>query len=153
MSLQSVRDFLNQHAPEITITPRDPEIIQKQGASQTGEASLAKTLCFSQSRQTILVVIPAALRLDPAKIANIFKNKPRMLSADEVVLSTGHPVQGVCPIGLESAHPIYFDTALRQYKHLTLPAGSQHFTFQITPDHLLQLTGAKWIELSGSNST
>lgn len=152
MSLQSVREFLNINAPEITITPLEPETAQQLNGSPTNDIALTKTLCFSLNRQTILVVIPASLRLDHQKMGDAFKNKARMLTADEILLATGHPVQGVCPLGLQTPLPVYCDTALRKFGLLTVLAGTHQHCFQITPEKLLQLCGASWITLSRTPS-
>ncbi len=38
-----------------------------------------------------------------------FGARPRMLGAEETFALTGHPVGGVCPFGLATDLPVYFD--------------------------------------------
>lgn len=44
-----------------------------------------------------------------------------MLSSDEVVTITGHPVGGVCPFGLENPLAVYCDISLKQYAEVLPP--------------------------------
>jgi hypothetical protein len=57
-----------------------------------------------------------------------------MLSSDEVVTLTGHPVGGVCPFGLENPLAIYCDISLKQYRksyrQQALSIARSHFTGQ-----------------------
>jgi hypothetical protein len=44
-----------------------------------------------------------------------------MLSSDEVVTITGHPVGGVCPFGLENPLSVYCDISLNNTRKCCLP--------------------------------
>lgn len=46
-----------------------------------------------------------------------------MLSSDEVVTWTGHPVGGVCPFGLENPLDVFCDVSLRHYQEVLPAAG------------------------------
>ncbi len=61
----------------------------------------------------ILVVAKGDARLDNKKLKETFGAKARMLSSDEVVTLTGHPVGGVCPFGLENPLSVYCDITLK----------------------------------------
>ncbi|VTN13795.1 Uncharacterized conserved protein [Raoultella terrigena] len=73
----------------------------------------------------ILVVSRGDVRLDNKKLKDAFGAKARMLSSDEVVTLTGHPVGGVCPFGLENPLTVYCDISLKQYQEV-LPRGRRH---------------------------
>ena len=56
-----------------------------------------------------------------------------MLSMDEVVAITGHPVGGVCPFGLATEMEIYCDISLKAYDEVVPAAGSTHSAVRINP--------------------
>ena len=118
MSLQSVRQFFTDHAPDI-------EIIE-----------------LTQSTATVALAAAAHKKLKEA-----FGAKARMLSSDEVITLTGHPIGGVCPFGLEVPLAVYCDISLRQYPEVLPAAGSIYSAVRISPERLAQLTDAKWIDV------
>ncbi|MGA1732309.1 MAG: YbaK/EbsC family protein, partial [Burkholderiaceae bacterium] len=67
---------------------------------------IAKTLAVRlASGQVVLVVASGTKRLDNAKLKQVL-GRGKMVSRDEVVALTGHPVGGVCPFGLVTPLPI-----------------------------------------------
>lgn len=97
--------------------------------------------------QVILVVASGNARLDNKKLKDALGAKARMLSSDEVVMLTGHPVGGVCPFGLENPLAIYCDISLKQYPEVLPAAGAIHSAVRISPDRMAQLTEATWIDV------
>ena len=103
MTVESVRAFFAAHAPEIKIIElADSTATVELAAKGHGvqPAQIAKTLSLRIKDRTMLVVTSGTARLNNRKIKDVLGGKPRMLSADEVVAMTGHPVGGVCPFGL-----------------------------------------------------
>ena len=106
MSLESVRAFLAEKAPDIAI-------IELEGSSATvalaaeghgvTPAQIAKTLSLRVGERNLLVVTRGDARLDNKKAKAAFGGKARMLNAQEVLAVTGHPVGGVSPFGLATA--------------------------------------------------
>ena len=70
-----------------------------------------------------------------------------MLSAEEVVAATGHPVGGVCPFGLATPLPIYCDVSLRTYAEVWPAAGSTNSAVRITPERMATLINASWVDV------
>lgn len=97
--------------------------------------------------RVILVVSCGDVRLDNKKLKDAFGAKARMLSSDEVVTLTGHPVGGVCPFGLENPLTVYCDISLKQYQEVLPAAGAIHSAVRISPDRMAQLTGATWVDV------
>ncbi|MEL0550104.1 YbaK/EbsC family protein, partial [Raoultella lignicola] len=95
----------------------------------------------------ILVVSRGDVRLDNKKLKEAFGAKARMLSSDEVVTLTGHPVGGVCPFGLENPLTVYCDISLKQYQEVLPAAGAIHSAVRISPDRMAQLTDATWVDV------
>ena len=73
--------------------------------------------------------------------------KVSMLPPDEVLALTGHPPGGVCPFGLASALPVYFDVALRAYTEAVLGAGSTHAALRINPVRMAELVDGEWVDV------
>ena len=98
MSLQSVRQFLAQYAPDIEIIELDQSTATVDLAAKAHNVEpgqIAKTLSLKVKNDIILVVAKGDARLDNKKLKSTFGAKARMLSIDEVLNSTGHPVGGV----------------------------------------------------------
>ena len=97
--------------------------------------------------RVVLVVAKGDARLDNKKLKEAFGAKARMLSSDEVITLTGHPIGGVCPFGLEVPLAVYCDISLRQYPEVLPAAGSIHSAVRISPERMAQLTDATWIDV------
>ena len=110
-------------------------------------ALIAKTLAFKLKDRNVLVVTKGDARIDNRKFKDRFQTKAKMMSAEEVLASTGHPVGGVCPFGLLQEMEIFLDESLRQFDRVYPAAGSRNSCVEITPDELLEITGARWVDV------
>ena len=150
MSLQSVREFFAEHAPDITIIELEQStatVAQAAAAHQVEPGQIAKTLSLKIKDKAILVVAKGDARLDNKKLKETFGAKARMLSSDEVVILTGHPVGGVCPFGLENPLDVYCDVSLQQYEEGLPAAGGTHSAVRISPQRMASLTAATWVDV------
>jgi len=95
----------------------------------------------------MLVVASGTARLNNRKIKDALGGKPRMLTADEVVSLTGHPVGGVCPFGLATPLPIYCDVSLQAFDEVVPAAGSANSALRINPARMAGLVGAEWVDV------
>lgn len=150
MSLQSVRQFLAEHAPDIEIielkqSTATVELAAKAHNVQPGQ--IAKTLSLKVKDTIILVVAKGDARLDNKKLKSTFGAKARMLNSDEVVNATGHPVGGVCPFGLETPLPVYCDVSLRSFTEVLPAAGAIYSAVRIAPERMAELTSATWVDV------
>jgi prolyl-tRNA editing enzyme YbaK/EbsC (Cys-tRNA(Pro) deacylase) len=150
MSLESVRAFLVEHAPDIEILVHDgPTATVAQAAVAHGvpPAAIAKTLSLAVGGRPFLVVAGGMARLDNKKAKAEFGGKVSMLGPDEVLSLTGHPVGGVCPFGLATPLPVYCDISLREFAEVVPAAGSTSSALRISPERLAELTHARWIDV------
>ena len=150
MSLQSVRDFFAEHAPDINIIELEQStatVALAAAAHRVEPGQIAKTLSLKVKDRVILVVARGDARLDNKKLKETFGAKARMLSSDEVVILTGHPVGGVCPFGLENPLDIYCDVSLQQYDEVLPAAGAIHSAVRISPERMASLTAATWVDV------
>jgi len=110
-------------------------------------ALIAKTLAFKLKDRAILVVTKGDAKIDNKKFKQHFQGKAKMMSPDEVMEVTGHPVGGVCPFGLKQEIGIYLDEGLRRFEKVYPAAGSQNSCIEITPQELYKTTGAHWVDV------
>ena len=95
MSLQSVRQFFAEHAPDIEIIELNQStatVALAAAAHNVEPGQIAKTLSLKIKDKIVLIVARGDARLDNKKLKETFGAKARMLSSDEVVTWTGHPV-------------------------------------------------------------
>lgn len=150
MTVQSVRSFLETHAPDIEIVELDASTATVEMAARghgVEPAQIAKTLSLRIKDRTLLIVTAGDARLNNRKIKDVLGGKPRMLSADEVVAATGHPVGGVCPFGLATALSVYCDVSLKAFEEVVPAAGSTNSALRIAPSRMAELVGAEWIDV------
>lgn len=150
MSVQSVKAFFAEHAPDIVVIELDvPTATVEQAAAghQVEPGQIAKTLAVRIGEDVVLLVAKGTSRLDNKKFKALFSAKPRMLGLDEVEHETGHPVGGVCPFGLVKPLRIFCDAGLRDYQEVVPAAGGTHAAVRISPERMAELTGATWIDV------
>lgn len=150
MSLESVRQFFADHAPDIEIIEM-PEstatVAQAARVHGVSPGQIAKTLSLKIKEKVVLIVTRGDRRLDNRKLKAALGAKARMLSVDEVVNCTGHPAGGVTPFGLEQPLTIYCDISLRDFDEVLPAAGSIRSAVRISPQRMAALTQAIWIDV------
>lgn len=150
MSIESVRQFFAERAPDIDIIELNQStatVALAAAAHNVEPGQIAKTLSLKVKDQIIVVVAKGDARLDNKKLKAAFGAKARMLSSDEVVSWTGHPVGGVCPFGLEHPLAVYCDISLQEYQEVLPAAGAIHSAVRISPQRLAELTAAHWVDV------
>jgi len=150
MSLESVRQFFAEHAPDIEIIEMPQSTATVEMAARVhgvAPGQIAKTLSLKVKDEVVLIVTRGDVRLDNRKLKAALGAKARMLSVDEVVNWTGHPVGGVCPFGLENPLKVYCDESLRRFDEVLPAAGAVHSAVRITPQRMAELTQAQWVDV------
>lgn len=150
MSLESVRAFLADKAPDIEIIVTEQSSATVELAAQAHgvePAQIAKTICVRVGEQAMLIVAGGTARLDNKKFKAQFSGKPRMLGAEEVVELTSHPVGGVCPFGVATPMPIYCDESLRAFDEVVPAAGATNAAVRIGTERLAEITDANWVDV------
>ncbi|WP_275630334.1 YbaK/EbsC family protein [Pseudomonas sp. 273] len=150
MSLESVRAFFAEKAPDIAIIELDTSTATVALAAEAHGVEpgrIAKTLSLRVGKRTVLVVARGDARLDNRKLKEALGGKAKMLGAEEVVELTGHPVGGVCPFGLASPLPVYCDVSLRAFDEVLPAAGALHSAVRIAPERLASLVEADWVDV------
>jgi prolyl-tRNA editing enzyme YbaK/EbsC (Cys-tRNA(Pro) deacylase) len=150
MSLESVRVHLAKAAPDLEVlVTEDSSATVDLAAAAHGvvPGQIAKTLSFRAKDTVFLVVARGDARLDNKKAKAAFGGKAKMLSADEVVELTSHPVGGVCPFGLPQPLKVYCDVSLKDFDIVIPAAGATNAAVRIAPDRMAEITGAEWVDV------
>ena len=150
MSLESVRAFFAEKAPDIAVveSPTSSATVALAAEAHGVEpARIAKTLSLRIGERVVLIVASGTSRMDNKKVKALFGGKPKMLGLDEVADITGHEVGGVCPFGLKTKLPVYCDISLRAFDIVVPAAGSTHSAVRIGPIRMAELVGAEWVDV------
>lgn len=150
MSLESVKTFFAEHAPDIKVIELETStatVAEAADAHQVAPAQIAKTLSLRLKDEVILLVTAGDARLDNRKFKDQFQTKPRMLEADQVISSTGHPIGGVCPFGLTQPLQVYCDKSLKNFDEVLPAAGAINSAVRICPSRLAKLVDAQWVDV------
>ena len=149
MSLESVRAFLAENAPDVEIVPLDSSssTMTLSTAWNVEPAQIAKTLSLKVGERNVLVVACGDSRLDNQKVKTVLGGRARMLPAEEAAALTGHPAGGVCPFALATPLPVYFDVKLQAYDEVVPAAGDTHAALRIEPRRFADLVSGEWVDL------
>lgn len=152
MSLESVKQHLKKWNRDNDIMVFDSSSATVQEAADTigvKPAQIAKTLSFrGKDEKAMLVVTAGDAKIDNKKFRHTFQFKARMLSPEDVVEQTGHPVGGVCPFGLANDLDIYLDLSLKRFEKVYPACGSTNSAIEVTCEELETYSSAKeWIDV------
>jgi prolyl-tRNA editing enzyme YbaK/EbsC (Cys-tRNA(Pro) deacylase) len=105
-------------------------------ALNTEPKRIAKTLSFAYNGSALLVVTAGDSKIDNAKFKQQFGLKARMLSLEEALAFTGHPVGGVCPFALKEPLTIALDISMKRFETVFPACGSANSAIELTPQQL-----------------
>lgn len=150
MSLESVRTWLAQHAPDLRLI----EVKESTATVDTAARALgvqpgmiAKTLAVRAGEHLFLLCARGDARLDNRKCKHELGARPRMLGPEETLDLTGHPIGGVCPFGLKTRLPVYLDVSLQAFPVVYPAGGSLNTSVQVPTGRLYDLVAERWVDL------
>ena len=149
MSVQSVKVWLAEHAPDIAVIELEEStatVPLAAAAHGVLPGQIGKTLSLKTPTGVVLLVTRGDARIDNKKAKEAFGGRVSMLGLDEVEAITGHPVGGVCPFGLATPLPVYCDVSLKAFDVVIPAAGGVKASLRITPERMAALTGATWVD-------
>ncbi|MBU9477052.1 YbaK/EbsC family protein [Burkholderia multivorans] len=150
MSLQSVKTFFAENAPEIEVMELDSSLATVTLAAQilgVPDGQIAKTLSLRVGNEVVVLVTRGDVRLDNRKYKQQFGVKARMLDSAEVEQETGHPVGGVCPFGLIRPLRVFCDTSLKDFPVVFPAGGAPNAAVRIEPERMATMVGAQWVDV------
>lgn len=101
-------------------------------------ARIAKTLSFRLDSGPILIVAAGDAKVDNARYKAKFGQKAKMLSPEEALELTGHPVGGVCPFAVKEGVTVYLDDSLKRFETVFPACGSGNSAIELTIPELEQ---------------
>ena len=151
MSVETVKEYLKQFGA-------DERVLEFDASSATVElaaavlgvegARIAKTLSFKGNDGVILIVAAGDARIDNRKYKDFFGLKAKMLSHEEALELTGHPVGGVCPFAVKEGVTVYTDISLKRFSTVFPAAGSASSAIELSCDELFEFSkAAKWVDV------
>ena len=150
MSLESVRSWLTQHAPDLRLIELEETTATVEAAAKAlgvEPGRIAKTLAVRAADHLFLLCTRGNARLDNRKCKDEFGARPRMLGAEETLELTGHAVGGVCPFGLKQPLPVYLDVSLQAFDVVYPAGGSLNSSVEAPTERLFELVAERWVDL------
>lgn len=123
------------------------ELAAKALGREPGEIAKSIAMELKDGKHMVLVVMGTA-RIDNRKFKDQFQCKAKMLSFDDTLAVTGHPVGGVCPFALSDGIEVYLDESLKKYETIFPAAGTGNSAVEFTPDDLARVTGGIWVDVT-----
>jgi prolyl-tRNA editing enzyme YbaK/EbsC (Cys-tRNA(Pro) deacylase) len=152
MAIDQVRKHLKKWG-------RDGDIMEFATSSATVElaagiigcapAMIAKTIAFkARDGEAMLVVTAGDTKIDNGKFKGEFGFKATMLTPEQTLEFTGHPVGGVCPFGLKKTIPVFLDISLKRFDRVYPACGSVNSALELTCGELEQYASSqKWVDV------
>ena len=70
-----------------------------------------------------------------------------MLSHEDTLEVTGHPVGGVCPFALPQGVAVYLDASLKKYDVVYPAAGTPDSAVRVEVARFEEYTGGSWVDV------
>jgi prolyl-tRNA editing enzyme YbaK/EbsC (Cys-tRNA(Pro) deacylase) len=150
MSLESVKEWLAEHAPDLRLIEVEESTATVETAARAlgvEPGRIAKTLAVRAGEHLFLLCTRGDARLDNRKCKHEFGARPRMLGAEETFEVTGHQVGGVCPFGLKQPLPVYLDVSLKAFDIVYPAGGSLNTSVEVATEPLFELVAERWVDL------
>lgn len=146
-----VRYFKERNIPnEIILLEQSSATVELAAAAlgrEPGEIAKSLALEMKDGSHIVLVVMGTA-RISNQKYKEIFHCKAKMLSFENTLAVTGHPVGGVCPFGLPDGVKVYLDESLKQFTEVFPAAGTGASAVGFTPEELQAATDGVWVDVT-----
>jgi prolyl-tRNA editing enzyme YbaK/EbsC (Cys-tRNA(Pro) deacylase) len=143
---QRVADLLNAlgHDKPVVMLPETGKTSAEAAAGLGCTiAEIAKSIVFRRKSDdaAVMVVASGANRVDEKKVASIVGELGKA-DAKFVKERIGYAIGGVCPIGHIEKTVMLVDEDLLKLNSIWAAAGHPHAVFNLTPQQLLEMTGA-----------
>ncbi len=116
-----------------------------------GVDQIVKSIIFrgEATGHVVLFLTAGGNRVDDAKASAVAGQPLGKADADLIRAETGFAIGGVSPIGHLTPVTAYLDPKVMSFDKVYAAAGTPRHLFAITPDDLLNLTGAKVADFVG----
>lgn len=113
----------------------------------TSADNIAKSLAFKLKEGSMVLVVSGESRIENKKYKATFGCKASMLSFDDTLAVTGHPVGGVCPFALPDGVQVFIDVSLKKLDNFYPAAGTPSSAVKFDFDSLVAVTGGKVVDV------
>lgn len=153
MSLVKVKNYFSKYNMEnrILVFHESTATVKEAAAAlNTEEDRIAKSMSFKLKDGSIIIIVVSGLsRISNHKYKELFNEKARMLSHDEVEEKTGHQVGGVCPFAANDNVKIYLDNSLKKYETVFPACGSANSAIEVSIKELEKYSNyTSWIDIT-----
>ncbi|MBF9001343.1 MULTISPECIES: YbaK/EbsC family protein [Vibrio] len=153
---ETVREILSESGFSYSIETYEynPQgsAIGVQAAKSMGQAetNVAKTLIIEvDKKHPVCAVLPAHKKTNMEAIAALIDGKKaRMMNAEKSTQMTGFQSGGTSPLGVFKLMPVFIAQELEQITSMYVNAGGRGVVVKIAPQHLAQITSAKFVDIS-----
>jgi len=146
-----VTKFFQEQGYDLTavFTGEDTSTVAKAAAVLgVEEGMIAKSLAFRLKDGTpIVLVVCGTARIDNHKFKEQFHCKASMLTHEDTLAVTGHPVGGVCPFALPAGVGVYLDKSMQKYKYIYPAAGTPDSAVKVEVLRFPEYTGGTWVDV------
>lgn len=137
---------LEERIQEFSVSSATVELAAQ--ALQIEPARIAKSLAFQWEESGLLLIAAGDARIDNRAFREAFGCKAHMLSPEDTLRLTGHPVGGVCPFGLAQPLPVYLDVSLQRFDTVYPAAGTSNSAVRLSCEELFAAASAKaWVDV------
>lgn len=136
----------------------DTEIIRVAETARTAEGAatavgatvgqIVKSLVFLSDGAPVLVLVSGSNRLDTDKLSARTNGEITRADANAVRDATGYAIGGIPPLGHATTLPVFCDEDLLLHDVVWAAAGTPDTVFAVSPDRLVDATGAQVCALS-----
>lgn len=153
MSIENVKEYFRRYDIEDRIMEFPVSTATVQAAAEalgTEPERIAKTVALKNSDDgCILLVTAGDTKIDSAKFKKAFRTKAKMLSPEDALMFTSHPVGGVCPFGIEDERVgIFLDESLRRFDVVYPACGSSNSAIGLKIPELEEYSGSMgWVDV------
>ena len=143
MSVEKVRAYLTpygvaQRIRELEVSSATVELAAH--ALHCPPERIAKNLSFLVGDRPVLVVMAGDAKVNNSKFKAVFKEKARMLTAEQAEALVGHAVGGVCPFAVNEGVQVYLDDSLKRFETVFPACGSGNSAIELTLPELETLS-------------
>ena len=152
MSIKSVKEQFDKIAPDLKIIEFDEPtatVEQAAKAHNVEPGQIVKTIALALDKP-ILLMTAGDVKIDNKKYKDFFKKKAKMLSADDTLTFTTHPIGGVCPFGLPVKIDIFADKSLVAYDLGIPAAGSRNCSGKTQRSRLVEMPKAVIVQVTNT---
>lgn len=150
MTVESVRKNIEEAGYNLEIVEFDSSTATVELAAKTlgvEPARIAKTMAIRLKERDILILSKGDVKIDNRKFKDYFKEKARFIKPEDIMEATGHPIGGVCPLGLSKPLDIYLDISLKDFDYVYPAAGGPNTCIKIDVDYLYEIAKGIWIDV------